>query len=273
MKKITVFLFLSTFLFSCEEVVDIKVPSREPKLVIEAVFEVFFDDIPITAYTDVKLSLSTDYFEEDIPIVTSAIVTLKNLSDGVIIDFEDLDLDGNYLPVISFIPEDNIEYELSVIYNNEIYKGIASKIRTPKFINVEQGVKTLFSGKETEVIVEFPDDANKQNFYLFNFSKNFYLSIEDRFFNGSNYNFSFFYQEDEVELPTNVKIKMSGVSRNYYTYFRVLANQSGQSGGAPFQTIPSSLLGNIINTTNTKNFPLGYFHIAETDTYNLSLIE
>ena len=114
--------------------------------------------------------------------------------------------------------------------------------KLPLFINVEQGTKTLFSGNETEVIVEFSDDALEDNFYLFDFSNNLYLSIEDRFFNGSDYNFSFFYQEEEVEIPSDVLIKMAGVSQDYYTYFRVLTNQSGQSGGGPFQTTPSSLL-------------------------------
>ena len=66
---------------------------------------------------------------------------------------------------------------------------------------------------------------------------------------------------------------MSGISKEYLTYFRVLISQSGQNSGGPFQTIPSSLLGNIVNTTNIENFPLGYFHISETDTYNLSLTE
>lgn len=273
MKKLAIFLFCSIFLFSCEEVVDIDVPSGEPKLIIDAIFEVYFDAVPVTTNTIVKLRLSADYFDDEIPIVTNAIVTLENLSNNTIISFNDNDLDGNYIPVNTFIPEDNVVYELTIIYNGETFKGKATKIKSPTFISVEQGDRTLFSGEETEVIVEFADDATKEDFYLFDFSNNIYNTLEDRFFNGSIYNFSAFYQEDEIELPTDVLVKMSGISKDYYTYFRVLSSQSGQSGGGPFQTIPSSLLGNIVNTTNTKNFPLGYFHISETDTYNLSLTD
>ena len=148
-------------------------------------------------------------------------MTLEDLSTNSIISFEDDDLDGNYLPANAFIPEDDVVYELSVTYNNEVYKGKATRTKTPLFINVEQGTKTLFSGNETEVIVEFSDAALEDNFYLFDFSNNLYLSIEDRFFNGSDYNFSFFYQEEEVEIPSDVLIKMAGVSQDYYTYFRV----------------------------------------------------
>ena len=273
MRKIALLICCSIFLFNCEEVVEIDVPTGTPKLVIEALFEVYFDEIPVTTEAIVKLRLSAGYFDEELPVVTNAIVTLENLSNNTFISFEDGDSDGNYIPSSAFTPEDDVVYELSVTYNNEVYKGKTIKSKTPLFINVEQGTKTLFSGNETEVIVEFSDNELENNFYLFDFSNNLYLSIEDRFFNGSDYNFSFFYQEEEVEIPSEVMIKMAGVSQDYYTYFRVLTNQSGQSGGGPFQTTPSSLLGNIINTSNTNHYPLGYFNISETATYTLSLTE
>ena len=66
---------------------------------------------------------------------------------------------------------------------------------------------------------------------------------------------------------------MSGITKEYYTYFTILVSQSGQNGGGPFQSIPSSLLGNMINTTNEDNFPLGYFHISETDTFTIDLVK
>ena len=66
---------------------------------------------------------------------------------------------------------------------------------------------------------------------------------------------------------------MLGISKEYFTYLRILIGQSGQNGGGPFETVPTSLLGNMINTTNENNFPLGYFHIAETDTFAIFLEE
>ena len=116
MKKLAIILFSAIFLFSCEEVVQIDVPSGDPKLVIDATFEVFFDAIPVTANTVVKLRLSADYFENEIPIVTNAIVSLENLSNNTTINFDDTDLDGDYTPTTSFIPQDDVAYELSVVY-------------------------------------------------------------------------------------------------------------------------------------------------------------
>ena len=273
MKKIVLVLFSIFLFFGCEDVIEIDVPSGEPKLIVDAFFEVYYNQSPVTATTIVKLRESTDYFEEQIPIITTATVLLKDLTNNIEIIFLDENLDGNYEPTTPFIPQSNIEYELNIYYNQEVYKGVASKIITSGFTDAFQGENTLFSGEEIEINVTFIDDVNSENYYLFDFSNNLYLPIEDRFFNGSIYNFSFFYQKDEIELPSDVSIKMSGVSKNYLTYFRVLSGQSGQSSGGPFQTIPSSLLGNIVNITNSENFPLGYFHISETDTYDLSLIE
>lgn len=270
------FFIVLTFLFffsSCEKVVEIDLPSTEPILIIDAPFEINFDNNPVTAKTVVKLRLSADYFEENIPIVTNADVFVTNLTTNEIILFNDDDLDGDYVPNSQFIPEENIEYELTVAYENQIYKGKATRVKSTPLTSVVQGNTTLFSGEETELIVYFSDNANEENYYLFDFDNNFYLTVEDRFFNGADYNFSYFYGEDDIELPTTVTVKMSGISRDYYTYFRVLLDQSGEGGGGPFETIPATLLGNMINTTERENFPLGYFHISETDSVTLSLVE
>ena len=274
MKNIKILPVLLLLMFiNCEKVVEIDVASIPPKLIIDASFEVLFDETPATSSTLVKLRLSADYFETEIPTVSDAIVFITDTSNNAIITFSDDNLDGDFSPLTNFIPKDNTVYELTVIYKNETYKGRASKIKSPTFISVSQGDATLFSGKETEVKVTFQDDAEKENYYLFDFTNTSFLALEDRFFNGTPYNFSFFYQEDEITLPANVTLKMSGITKQYFTYFRVLLSQSGQNGGGPFETVPSSLLGNMINTTNETNFPLGYFHISETDTYNIDLKE
>lgn len=272
-KKYILPVLIILFFANCEKVIDVDVPSIPPKLIIDASFEVYFNQNPVVASTVVKLRLSADYFDETIPIATNATVFITDLSNNTIINFSDLSASGNYFPNNPFTPQDNTEYELTVIYDSQTYKGKATRIKTTPLTKVVQGDKTLFSGKETELEVYFTDTADREDFYLFDFTNNLFLTVEDRFFNGSEYNFSFFYGEVDIELPATVSIKMSGISKEYYTYFRVLLDQSGLNDGGPFETVPSSLLGNIINITNEENFPLGYFHIAETSSYNVKLIE
>lgn len=272
-KAIIIPILILFFLTNCEKVVDIDLPTTDPKLIIDASFEVLLNETPVKVNTTIKLRLSADYFAEIIPIVTNATVFITNLTNSEIINFYDSDLNGDYEPRISFIPEDNTEYELTVIYDNETYKGTSIKVKSTSFTNVIQGESTLLSGEETELEITFTDDPNQDDYYLFDFSKNNLFTLEDRFFNGSDYNFSFFYLEDEIELPSDVTVKMSGITKEYFTYLRTLIRQSGQAGASPFQPIPSSLLGNLVNTTNSDNFPLGYFHISETDTFSLALVD
>lgn len=274
MKNIKIIILLFIVLFTnCEKVIDVDVPSIEPKLIIDASFEVLFDENPVVANTTVKLSLSADYFEDTIPPALNASVFLTNLSDNTIINFSDENEDGNYEPIISFIPADDVEYELTIIYDNETYKGKATKVKSTPFTEIIQGDDTLFSGDEIELKISFTDNVTTDNYYLFNIDTYNFITIEDRFFNGTDYNFSYFYEDENIEFPKNITLTMSGMTKEYYTYFEILVSQGGQEGGGPFQAIPSSLLGNMINQTNEENFPLGYFHISETDTFDIELVE
>jgi hypothetical protein len=274
MKNIKIIFLLLIVLFTnCEKVIDVDVPSIEPKLIIDASFEVLFDESPVVANTVVKLSLSADYFDDTIPPATDASVFLTNLSDNTIINFTDENEDGNYEPLISFIPADDVEYELTIVYDNETYQGKATKVKSTPFTEIIQGDETLFSGEEIELKISFTDNVNAENYYLFNIDTYNFITIEDRFFNGTDYNFSYFYEDENIEFPKNIDLKMSGMTKEYYTYFEILVSQGGQAGGGPFQAIPSSLLGNMINKSNEENFPLGYFHISETDTFNIDLVE
>ena len=274
MKKIYFLPLIVLFIFSnCEKVIDVDVPSIEPKLIIDASFQVYFDESPVTANTTVKLKLSADYFDDIIPVVTNATVYLTDLSSNSIINYSDTNADGDYEPDTNFIPEDNVVYELTVIYNNQTYKGNATKVKSTPFISVIQGDETLFTGNETELKVSFEDDGTQENYYVIDYTNNIFLTLDDRFFNGAVYNFSSFYQEDEIELPTTVTIKLSSITKEYYTYFEILTSQGGASDGGPFQTAPTALLGNIINNTDNDNYPLGYFHISETDNFTIDLVE
>jgi len=45
----------------------------------------------------------------------------------------------------------------------------------------------------------------------------------------------------------------------------ILVSIAGTNVGGPFQSPPATVKGNIINTTNKENYPLGYFSLSETD--------
>lgn len=272
MKKLLYIIIGLTFFTSCEDVIDVDVPNGKPRLVIDASFEIYLDESPIDALGGVRLTLSAPFFDENVPTVSNATVFITNLSDNSVTNFIESGELGYFVPEnLSVIPEFDTDYELTVIYEAEIYKAITQFIPTVAIDNVEQGDGVLFDGDETEIIVFFTDDGNREDFYLFDFDFNLYLPSEDRFYQGEAFNFSYFY-EDMIG-GEEVTIKILGINERYYNYSNLLIEQSEQEGGNPFQTPPAQIRGNIINTTNPDNFALGYFNLSEANRFQFTIEE
>jgi len=69
----------------------------------------------------------------------------------------------------------------------------------------------------------------------------------------------------------NIDVTIRGVNKQFFNYLTLIIEQNGQNGGGPFQTAPSTLRGNIVNSTNPDNYPLGYFSISEANNFNLTI--
>jgi hypothetical protein len=71
-----------------------------------------------------------------------------------------------------------------------------------------------------------------------------------------------------LKIGDKVTVSHYGISKEYYNYINILVSISGGNGGGPF---PPATVGNIINTTNADNYPLGYFSLSEADTRNYTI--
>ncbi len=270
--KNLIYILALTFIFtSCEDVVDVDVPTGEPRLVIDASFEFFLNETPIGTRNSIRLTQSAPFFGNEIPIVNNATVFITNLEDNTIYNFSESNNDGIYIPDTIFLPEFDVTYQLTVIYNNETYIATTQLIPTVPIDSVEQGDGTLFEGDETEVIISFTDNGTRNDFYLFDFDFSLFLASEDRFYQGQAFNFSYFYED--MVAGQNVTIKILGIDKRYFEYSELLIAQAEQDGGNPFQTPPAVLKGNIINTTNQDNYPLGYFNLSEADRFDFTIEE
>jgi hypothetical protein len=89
---------------------------------------------------------------------------------------------------------------------------------------------------------------------------------EDVFFNGNSFFSTSF--NDDLKVGDQIDVIHYGISKRYYNYMNVLLSVAGNTGGGPFQSPPVSVRGNIVNTTNEQNYPLGYFNLSETDARN-----
>ena len=139
--------------------------------------------------------------------------------------------------------------------------------------SIEQGPGNLTGDDETEVIVTYTDDGDRDDWYLFDFDLTEFLATRDQFYQGQQFSFSYFYDE-QLEVGTELEISIMGVDERFHDYMNKVIEQSSQDFGV-FETPALTVRGNIINATdidndgvfdntdNIDNFALGYFAVVQ----------
>ncbi len=253
-----IILLFALFLFSCEEVIDLELESAEPKLVIEASLN---NNEAGTTEAFVKISQTTSFTDTQIPAVTNASVQVVS-EDGTIYPFSHLE--NGFYSTEDLTVEPETSYTLEVLYETELFTATTSLVPVVSFDGfVEQVNDGGFSGEEIELKAFFNDPGEEENFYFFeglSAKGNNYDALKDDFFDG-NQIFGFYTVED-LEPGDEVIFNLYGIDSQAYNYLFNLLLQTEAPAG-PFETQPATVRGNITNTTNPDNFPLGYFRISE----------
>lgn len=271
MKKILLYsvLLLTTLLStSCEEVVDIDLDNSEPKLVIDAIIK--WQKGTTGENQTIKLSLTNDFYTNEILPANGAIVTVTN-SSNVVFNFIEVPSTGDYV-CTNFQPVIGEVYRLEILYEGSIYTASSALFATPDIINVTQETVVGISGEdEIQIKYFYQDNGAEENYYLLgvkNPNKQIpeFGVVSDEFFQG-NVMFGF-YGSSETEPGITLDLSVQGVSKSYHNYMNKLITIAGSGSGNPFATPPATIRGNITNTTNNNNYPLGYFHLSEIDTVN-----
>lgn len=264
MKKIQfiVSFIIITLFISCEEVIEVDLDTAPPRLVVDASID-WFKDTDGSEQT-IKLSTTTGYYSNVIPAVTGATVFVTN-SEGTVFDFSEVQGTGEYV-CTNFIPVIGETYTLTVTYNNQTYTAVETLYAVPEISSVEQNNEGGFLGNNIEVRFFYQDNPLEDNFYMTRFDVGFlpfpdYNVSEDRLFQG-NQMFGIFSDED-LEPGNILDIKLYGISQRYYSYMQLLITISRGSGAGPFQSVPATVRGNLINQTDSENYALGYFRLSE----------
>ncbi len=258
---IILFLVVSFFsLYSCEEVVEVDLEESEPRLVIEASI-LWRKDTPGNLQL-IKLSTTAPFFEDQIPAAQGARVSVFSES-GMEFEFEELE--PGIFRHTEFVPELNETYELAIEYQGDLYRATETLLPVAPLETIIQTDNGGFAGEDLEFKAYFTDPPNIQNNYLvrFFFEELTIQIYEDKFTDG-NQTFAYFSNED-LTSGEEVGFEIQGISRRFYEYLFILRSQAGSGNGGPFQTQPTTVRGNIINTTNPDNFAFGYFRLSETD--------
>ncbi len=257
MKKL-IFLMCLVFI-SCEEVVEVDLQESAPRLVVEASLLWNKDQENQTQY--IILSTTAPYFDKEIPLVTGATVSVF-APDGTEYIFEERN--AGVFTNQEILPNKEGIFELVITYEGEVYRATERYITTPELEEVVQKDNRGFSGNETEFRLFYTDPEGEENYYLFRFiHTRLSLQIYEDEFTDGNRNFAFFIEED-VNPGDKLGFEIQGISKRFYNYLYLLRSQSGTAGG-PFQTQPTLVKGNIVNTTSPDNFAFGYFRLSEAD--------
>lgn len=259
MKKLAIlFVFFGIF-SSCTEVIDVDLNEAEPKLVVQANLHIWADG---TSSSTVKLTTTAPFFDEEIPVVNNATVTVTT-DNGTVYPF-DYSVDGIYTSTL--VPQLDTAYTLTIIYEGEAYTATEELQSVVPLEYVEQKNDGGFSGDQIELKVFFNDPVNIANFYFFEGLADrgdVFEVYDDEFFDGNE--IFGFYSVEDLEAGDEIVFNLYGVNEAFNNFMNILLQQTG-SGGGPFETQPATVRGNLVNQTTPENFPMGYFRVSEVST-------
>ncbi|WP_310993016.1 DUF4249 domain-containing protein [Aequorivita marina] len=260
MKKLFLLIFCLGILGSCQDVIDVDLNEAPPKLVVEANMNIWEDGASVAS---VRLTTTAAFFDNNVPDVTDALVSLK-AENGTVYSFTYTE-NGFY--VSDFSPQPNTDYTLTINYKEERYTATEQLYSVVPLDFVQQRNDGGFSGEDIELKAFFNDPAGEDNFYFFEglSTRGDVLDVySDEFFDGNRI-FGYYLVED-LAPGDEIEFNLYGINEAYHNFMFVLLQQTGGQGGGPFETQPATVRGNIINETDPDNFPLGYFRISEVST-------
>lgn len=260
MKKLLyIFVSVCSLLFvSCEEDITLDFDKNVPRLVIEG--NLFVDE---TDYNKIHLSTTTDFYSGVFPTVNNAEVSIKDTDNNTAYQFASIG-NGDFTNEL-FQPEIGKNYELTVVYNSETYTAASTLLSSPEILSVDQKDDGGFGGDSYEIMFNFQDNANEENYYLVQMVSpvdKYFGVTDDQFTNGNIMNDLYFYDKEDLKPGDALNHSISSISKQYHQYLSKLLSISGESGN-PFSSPMGTIKGNIVNQTNQSNFALGYFHIAK----------
>jgi hypothetical protein len=260
------------FLWSCEDVVQVKLDEGDPMVTIDA----FINDMQ--SPQKVRLTYTDPYFSQkpNEPI-TGASVKLKDLSTGMDYIFTD-NSNGNYL----WTPTDTLrvghEYELTVTHQGIVYKSYSRMNRTTRvdslvseyregggFSNAEPGYKFAFLG------FDLPGDTidyywikSYRNGIFFNRGGDINICANAAYGVGAD-GFPFIAPVAESVTPFGelfqkgdvCRVEIHSINLETYNFLTQVITQTTNSG--LFATSPENVKTNIKNTTNDKVKVVGWF--------------
>ena len=255
------------FVFSaCEDVVDIEVPTSEPRLVVEG------NILDQPAPQEVRLTYSSEYFSQGAaPAVTGATLVLTR-GDGVIDTLVERETEpGTY--------ETQQDGVLGEIYVLDILTPLGKHFRSlPEELLPVTPIDELsyrFEEPDTEeddtlyvVMIDAIEPPNTRNYYQWKVYVNGELQDEpgdlsyarDDFVQDRVDDVEIFFSSD-IQNGDTIRVEQYSISETYYEFLNELFTQTAFIGGI-FDPPPAPIKGNIYNVDDPNDYALGFFHAS-----------
>ena len=275
MKRLLIILsVLSLIWSSCQEVITVELPNLEPKLIVDALIRI--DTTISSTLVTVSIRQTSDFFGEISPVSVDQI-TMSNLdnpgnnTDQVLDETEPGS--GIYQQFFSTEELARDRWFLQINYQDEFYVAESLMQYSVPIDQLTIGDGSLFSGDVTELLVRYSDIGGREDYYLFDYGNDDFFASEDVFYDGQQFEFSYFYDE-QFNPGDTLTVSIMGIDRNFFNYMNLLREQS-EGGFGPFATPAVSVRGNLINATDINNndnynnvndpdnYALGYFAIVQ----------
>jgi hypothetical protein len=261
-KTFTLFSLLFVLLFlSCDKVVELDLEAGDPKIVIDA--EIMWEKGTDGSQQSIKITRMAPYYSAEVPKVSGAQVRVEN-SNGDIFTFNESE-PGLYV-CTNFVPVINMEYKLFVQVDGQSLTATEKLVSVSPIDKIEQELMPDITGPDFIVVsFYYKDPADQVNYYLTDYKADYLGYPEhnlsnDEFVNGNEINEKF--GGTDLKPGKTMEITHRGVSKNFYNYMNLILQAASSN---PFGAVPGNIRGNIINTTDTDNFALGYFRLYEAN--------
>ncbi|GGG47156.1 hypothetical protein GCM10011414_16040 [Croceivirga lutea] len=289
MKKLVVYCCFCLLFFSCEDVIEVEIPEKEIRLIVDGIIKV--DSSSEFVPVEIKVSESSEFFGENTPTqVENAVIfygnqdprtpELSQLSASNLAEKEPGS--GIYVPDPNFSSDQRIRtsflqpgmlFVLSLEYKGRAYAAQFNYRTSVPIDEFSQGSETLFDEDEVELEITITDGPQFDEYYVLDFGEGEFLTLSDEFFNGQEFSFSYFLDQDK-EAGDQVAINITGADLEYYNFTNLIIEQTDSNGGV-FQTPATTVRGNVFDVTGLDNiiitdnverpneFALGYFAVVQ----------
>lgn len=274
-KSLILTLIVSLALFSCVTDIDVNEPDTSDRLIFDAEIEI--SGVDSIDRVQVIYIYHMGGFDRNIRPVEGAEVVVSDQEGNEFIFTMNEELDA-YVCTHFFASDlGGSEYKLKVEVAGEEYVASEKRLPTP---TIDSVVLLSSRSKNADYHINsykifFEDEVNESNRYMLTGlvnGKEFVRTsgddsftdvkgvFDDRFETESNV--SVIYIGDYYLLGDTVSFKLEQISEPFFRYFNILTSQTYQ--GSPFSPAPATVRGNVVNITDPKHYPLGYFKVNET---------